>query len=282
MRTREFIVLFFIVDMALLNVSLLLAALFRGADLHLVWQDKLTIVLNISGALVYIIYINDMKHLKVDLWTMLRSQAQRFTAFITVATILAVGSGIENLTQVHFLGSISLFIIFKSVLSLFLFNNIALKNSVGSKIIIIGDNRIAHQIYKYCKDNSYLGYEPLGILTEKKNNRKQENIIGTMDEFQKIYDATPFVACIISLPLYQSDDIKHLIQISEKNGVRPRIVPNWYNVINRNFIVLMLGTIPLLDIRNVPLYDYPNRFWKRAFDIALSAGLLVALSPSLS
>ena len=279
MRTREFIALFFVVDMALLNVSLLIAALYGGAGLHFLWQDKLTIVLNISGALVYVILINDMKHLKVDLWTMLRSQAQRFTAFITVATILAVGSNIENLARIQFLGSISLFILLKAVLSLFLFSNIPLKNSVASKIIIAGDNRIGRQIYKYCKDNPYLGYEPLGILTEKQNKGKHENIIGTMADFQKIYDTTPFNACIISLPLNQSDAIKYLIQISEKNGVRPRLVPSWYSVINRNFIVLSLGTIPLLDIRNVPLYHYPNRFWKRAFDIALSVGLLVALSP---
>src|SRR5690606_39256244 len=69
------------------------------------------------------------------------------------------------------------------------------------------------------------------------------------------------------------------VHISEKNGVRPRIVPNWYNIIHRNFVVSSLGTIPLLDIRNVPLYHYPNRFWKRAFDIAVSGGLLIALSP---
>ena len=279
MRTREFIMLFFIVDLALLNVSLFIGALYRGADMHLLWQEKLSIVLNISGALTYIIFIDDMKYLKSDLWRMLSSLIQRFSAFISVAAILAVGLDIENLSRVQFLGSIGLFILFKSVLSLFLFYSIALKNSVGSKIIIIGDNKIGHQIYKYCKDNPYLGYEPMGILTERQNSGKQGNIIGTIEDFQNIYDATPFNACLISLPLQKTENIKYLIQISEKNGVRPRIVPNWYNVINRNFIVMSLGTIPLLDIRNVPLYHYPNRFWKRAFDIALSAGSLVTLSP---
>ncbi|HYF67856.1 MAG TPA: exopolysaccharide biosynthesis polyprenyl glycosylphosphotransferase [Ohtaekwangia sp.] len=279
MRTREFIVLFFIIDMMLLNAAIFLAALYRGADLHLLWEDRLTIVMNLSTALVYIIFIDDMKYLKADLTTVLRSLIQRLTAFISIAALITIWFDIENLSRVQFIGTVCLFSIFKLVLGLFLFKKMSLTNNRGSKIIIVGDNTISHQIFKYCKSNLYHGYEPLGILTEQENTGHHSNIIGTVEDFQRIYDTTPFNVCIISLPLHESENIKHLVHISEKNGVRPRIVPNWYNIIHRNFVVSSLGTIPLLDIRNVPLYHYPNRFWKRAFDIAVSGGLLIALSP---
>jgi len=77
----------------------------------------------------------------------------------------------------------------------------------------------------------------------------------------------------------ESQKIKDFIHIAEKNGVKPRIVLNGYGVINRNFIIKALGQTPLLDIRNVPLHKYNNRFWKRAFDIAVSSVLLLLLTP---
>jgi putative colanic acid biosynthesis UDP-glucose lipid carrier transferase len=40
-----------------------------------------------------------------------------------------------------------------------------------------------------------------------------------------------------------------------------------------------LGAIPLLDVRNVPLHNYSNRFWKRAFDLVFTSIALILLLP---
>jgi putative colanic acid biosysnthesis UDP-glucose lipid carrier transferase len=282
MRTREFILLFFIVDLLLLNLSIASAALYRGADLSALWLDKLTILLNGSSALVYIIFIDDMKHCKTSFGRMVRCVLQKSTAFIAIAAIIMITLDLGHVSRVQFLGSIFIFSILKLSLYLFLFKGMSLRNAKGSKIVIIGDGKISRQIYKYCKENPYLGYEPLGMLTENPNTKNTKNVIGTINDFQRIYDQLPFNVAIISLPLHESEKIKQLIQVSEKNGVRPRIIPNWYSLIHRNFTVNALGTIPMLDIRNVPLYHYPNRFWKRAFDIALAGGALLLLSPVLA
>lgn len=282
MRTREFILLFFIIDTALLNTAIVLTAAYRGADLNHVFDDVLTIVLNISAAVVYIIFIDDMKNYKTNIWRMLRSLIHRFSALISLAAIITITIGIDHFSRVQLIGSIVLFSFYKLVLSLFLFSRMSLKNNGGCKILIVGDDTIARQIFRYCKENDYLGYDPIGMLTENAATKNTKDVLGEICDFQKIYDHVPFDVAIISLPLHESEKISHLIHLAERNGVRPRIVPNWYNVIHRNFTVNELGTIPMLDIRNVPLYHYPNRFWKRAFDIAVAGSAAVILAPFLA
>jgi putative colanic acid biosysnthesis UDP-glucose lipid carrier transferase len=281
MRTREFILLFFIIDLILLNTSVALAALYRGASLEALWYDKLTILLNGSSALVYIIYIDDMKHAKVSFWRMVRCVVQKSMSFIAIAAIVMISLDLGHVSRIQFLGSIFIFSMLKLGLYLFLFKGMRLRNNGGSKVIIVGDGKDARQIFKYCKENDYLGYDPIGMLSETKDF-KDSDVLGTVEDFQRIYDESPFQVAIIALPLEEGSKIKQLISISERNGVRPRIVPNWYNIIHRNFTVNALGSIPMLDMRNVPLYHYPNRFWKRAFDIVIAGFSLLVLSPLMA
>jgi putative colanic acid biosynthesis UDP-glucose lipid carrier transferase len=280
MRTREFILLFFIVDTLLLNTAIVLTAAYRGANLDGIGSDELTIILNVSAAIIYLVFIDDMKCYKTDLWKMIRSLFHRFSALIATAAIITISAGIDHFSRIQLLGSIMLFTFNKFVVSLFLFHRMALKNNGGCKVVIVGDDPIARQIYRYCSDNPYLGYEPIGMLTDA-NTKSTKNVLGTISDFQRIYDHVPFDVAIISLPLHETEKIGYLIHLAEKNGVRPRLVPNWYTVIHRNFTVNSLGNIPMLDIRNVPLYHYPNRFWKRAFDLAIAGGTLLFLSPFL-
>ena len=280
MRTREFLLLFFILDLCLINSSVLLAKMYYGLPIEFEWPPNLfKILLNVSWVLTYLIFIDDMQYLKKDFVTLLKLLSQRFAVFIAIAAVLIVGFESNHIPRVMFLGSIFIFIFLKLLLSLFLFHRMSLKNSGGSNVVVVGDNKIGHQIFRYCKENPYLGYEPLGILSGDAVPRLNKRIIGTIGDFQSIYDKTPFNVAIISLPVHEHSLISELIHLSEKNGVRPRIVPNWYGTIDRNFVVQSLGSVPLLDIRNVPLYSYPNRFWKRAFDIVVSILLIILLIP---
>jgi Undecaprenyl-phosphate glucose phosphotransferase len=281
MRTREFILLFFIVDLILLNASLALAAFYRGAPLETLWYDKLTLVLNGSAALVYIIYIDDMKHAKVSFWRMVRCGAQKSMTFIAIAAVVMITLDLGHVSRIQFLGSIVIFSSLKLALYLFLFKGMSLRNKQECKVVVVGDDEDARQIFKYCKENPYLGYEPIGMLSDN-GTHKDGDVLGTIEDFQRIYDENPFQVAIIALPLEEGSKLKHLIHLSERNGVRPRILPHWYNVIHRHFTVNAMGSVPMLDIRNIPLYHYPNRFWKRAFDIAIAGIAMIGLSPIMA
>lgn len=277
MRTREFLLLFLVADIILINLSYFIVALGVGVNFSLWPVDHILLVCNLSWIVTFFIFIDDVQYLKKDAGNLIRSLWYRFVTYAAIAACVAIGYAIP-LTKITFVEPLAVFVVFKIFITLFFLHRMSLSNNRGSKVLIVGDSRMGNQIYRYCMENDYLGYKPLGILlyTESDVNK---NIIGTVADFQKIYDATPFEAVIISVPLDNAHLIKELIFIAEKNGVRPRIVPNWYSVIDRNFIVSELGSIPLLDIRNVPLYHYPNRFWKRAFDLVVATILVILLIP---
>ncbi len=77
----------------------------------------------------------------------------------------------------------------------------------------------------------------------------------------------------------EMENIKSIIGHCEKNGVKSHIVPNYYGSVDRVFKINMLGNFPMLDLRSIPLDGYPNRFWKRAFDIMVALTLVIFLAP---
>jgi FlaA1/EpsC-like NDP-sugar epimerase len=218
MRTREFILLFFIVDLILLNASLALAAFYRGAPLETLWYDKLTLVLNGSAALVYIIYIDDMKHAKVSFWRMVRCGAQKSMTFIAIAAVVMITLDLGHVSRIQFLGSIVIFSSLKLALYLFLFKGMSLRNKQECKVVVVGDDEDARQIFKYCKENPYLGYEPIGMLSDN-GTHKDGDVLGTIEDFQRIYDENPFQVAIIALPLEEGSKLKHLIHLSLSIGI---------------------------------------------------------------
>jgi putative colanic acid biosysnthesis UDP-glucose lipid carrier transferase len=279
MRTRNFILLFFLIDLILFNISIIIVYWIKG--IYYPWPlDTFTKVVNAAYIITYLILIDDMQYLKTNLPNLLRSLVQRLTLLIAISSTMLIFFNVPGSVAIQYIGAPFLFIVFKLTLSLFLFYKLTLRKKGRSPLIVIGNNKIAHDVYSYCKKNKFSGYRTLGILTESvEANNSHHDIIGTVDDFQAIYDKTPFNDVIISIPLNEADKIKKYIHLAEKIGVKPRVVLNWYNVINYNFQIDSLGSIPLLDIRNVPLHKYANRFWKRAFDLFCSGILLILLFP---
>jgi len=261
MRTREFILVFFILDMLLLNGAIMLASMFENSW-HFVspWPPStITLSLNMAYIITYLIYIDDMQYLKTNFMGLLRLLVQRSVTFLAIAAVLVIAYHTDTFTRVQFLVPIVLFTVCKMAGSFFLFYKMSLRKTGRSPVIIVGNNKIAYEVYRYCKRNKFSGYKPLGILSESLEKGKwSEEILGTVNEFQQIYDRTPFNDVIISLALDEKEKIKELIHLAEKNGVKPRIVLNWYDVINHHFHIQSLGAIPLLDVRNVPLHNYSN------------------------
>ncbi len=104
-------------------------------------------------------------------------------------------------------------------------------------------------------------------------------MIGSVDDFQKIFDKRPFEDAFIVIPLTKVDLIKNLIAVAERNGVRTHLVPNFPGNQEIHFKVGSLGDIPLLQMRTFPLDTYGNRFLKRAFDIVFSFLMILFLTP---
>lgn len=275
MRTREFLLVFLLIDVVLINVALLIS----GDQRIVLWPPTvIQHVLTYSWIVTYLIFIDGLQYLKANLQVLIKTLLIRFVVFISISSIALIVVAPEYLTIGTYLGPLAVFMSAKLVLSLVLFRTMSLRNVALKHVLIIGDTWVGNQVFKYCQEKVHLGFVPIGVLSTKMN-KPGNHVIGTIADFQDIYDRHPFSAVIVALPFEEYSVVKEVISVAERNGVRIRFIPNWYSMINRNFVVSNLGNIPMLDIRNVPLYQYENRFWKRAFDLLLSTLMLIMLSP---
>jgi hypothetical protein len=74
MRTRDFILLFYVLDILLLNGSIILSSVVEnnGHFLSFFPLNTITIILNVGYTITYLIYIDDMQYLKADILTLLK------------------------------------------------------------------------------------------------------------------------------------------------------------------------------------------------------------------
>lgn len=286
MRTRNLILLFLLIDLLLVNLAAISIWFLdkRNETPGFYLPYELIILLNASWFVSYVIFIDDFRSFKSELINVFKLNIQKFVVFMAIVSVFIIEINKPYLVLIF--KTNALFFILKLGLSVLLYYYYDIKNQKNLKpMVIIGNNNIGKQLFHHFDKNPVLGFKPIGLLDEslEKNRRNGEkyNVLGTIANFQQVYNHYSFNDVIIALPLSDMEHIKELLLISEKNGINPHIVPNYYGVINRTFKVQTLGKVPLLDIRSVPLAKYPNRFWKRAFDLVFSVVLLFLLSPLL-
>ena len=282
MKTRELLLIFFFADLVIL-----IGSVFIFLGMHLNWNfsdlhsyGSFTLLLVGGWLLTFLIFIDNMQDVKSNLWEMLVGLARKLIVFIAIVSVFGILFKINLSSPIDFFGPQALFFIFKIALSIYLLYHFSLKNKQNwSPTIIVGDNDTGNKLYRYFRKNSHLGLNPLGLLDNNFNDGSNPHVLGRITDFHSIYDDYQFNNLIIALPLSEKEQITDLIHTAERFGVRPRIVPHYYGAINQVFNMQMLGSIPLLNIRSIPLDRYPNRFWKRAFDLLFSSILLVLLFP---
>ncbi len=267
-----------------MNISIQLVVLLSGFSItgFLTHHVKLFLLLNTAWIISYTIYVDDLTYTQSKIQYLIGKMGKTFILFIALVSATQLALSRYNYPYVYQLWIFLIFFLIKLTADLGLFFFSPVKNGPNMRsAIIIGNNPIGNEVFQYFLKNTHLGLNPIGILDMFPEYRKNHLVIGSFHQFQKIYDEHQFQDVVIALPLREMETIKKIIDVAERNGVRPHIAPNYFGIINRVFQVKVLGNIPLLTYRNLPLDRYPNRFWKRAFDLTFAFFALLIFSPLL-
>ena len=284
LRPREIHLLILSVDLFILNASFFLVRLFLDeGDPDCLKQ--LLIILNAGYVVISPLFVENLRDLKLDYSKMTRSLVRRFVYYFAFTALLLLFSDRTVCPKRQYLSTVSLFFLLKFCVSSWFFFRYFFKTHLYLKpTIIIGDNKLGVQLQDYFLNNKYLGIKPIGMLAKHPASRldnSANNVIGSIDQFQQVFDKRPFEDAFIALPLSEVDTIKNLIAVAERNGVRTHLVPNFTGNGNQemHFKVGNLGEIPLLQMRTFPLDNYAHRFLKRSFDIVFASLMLLFLAP---
>jgi len=153
-------------------------------------------------------------------------------------------------------------------------------------VLILGAGSLGRRFYNNLTQHPELGYEVLGFLDDFQtaHERRYDHlkpIIGKVSELEGILEKMLIDEVIIALPLYAHEKYAKVINICEKAGVKTLIIPDFYNFLPSRPYFDNFAGIPLINVRDIPLDEFRNRFFKRAFDIAFSLFAILLTLPVL-
>jgi Undecaprenyl-phosphate glucose phosphotransferase len=156
-----------------------------------------------------------------------------------------------------------------------------IKNGFQQKsVLLIGGSKVAERVLNLILTFPEYGFRLHGILSDDYHEMMpKEYYLGKLDRFKEIVRTKQIDEVIIAKPLRKEAVILKLVDQCEYEGIRFRIVPDFFRVISNRTVMDTLGDIPLISIRTEPLNIFSNRIIKRAFDITIAFALLILFSP---
>lgn len=153
-------------------------------------------------------------------------------------------------------------------------------------LLIIGSGSLGKRFYKNLMQYPELGYEVVGFLDDFQENHeegfeKYKPILGKTGDLETILQSILVDEVIIALPLNAHDKLGSIISVCEKAGVKTLIIPDYYDYLPSRPYFDNFAGIPLINVRDIPLDEFRNKFLKRSFDILFSGLVIFCLSPLL-
>jgi len=147
-------------------------------------------------------------------------------------------------------------------------------------VLLVGGGRIAEKTMNQILSMRDSGYKLFGMLADDYHDSLPKGLyLGGLERFSEIVRSGNADEVIIALPLHEEKLIREMVDKCEQEGIRVRIVPDFFRIIRNRAVLESIGDIPLVAIRTEPLGALKNRVTKRAFDILFSLAVLILCSP---
>ncbi|MDM8549008.1 undecaprenyl-phosphate glucose phosphotransferase [Desulfobacterales bacterium HSG2] len=147
-------------------------------------------------------------------------------------------------------------------------------------ILLIGGGIVAEKTMNQILSMRDSGYRLFGTLADDYHDSLPGGFyLGGLERFSEIVRSGNADEVIIALPLREEKVIREMVDKCEQEGIRVRIVPDFFRIIRNRAVLENIGDIPLVAIRTEPLSALRNRVLKRTFDIIFSLTVFILFSP---
>jgi putative colanic acid biosynthesis UDP-glucose lipid carrier transferase len=237
---------------------------------NLIWL----LAANISGLYEHVLTKDSIKTYRGVIKTYLL-----FLSFTSFTIIILIGTKSYFITREYLIYSL---ILFGFLLSLWKLIFLSIRKSERASLIdnrtfvIVGGGRIGQDLYNFFAGNPELGYKLMGFFDDNPENIKNKEIYaGTVKDCIRFVISNKVDEIFCTLPNSESDKVEQLMIEADKNLIRFKFVPEYYDFAKRPTYVENFGHIPVISVRPEPLENMLNRFLKRIFDFVFSLFIIL-------
>lgn len=144
-------------------------------------------------------------------------------------------------------------------------------------LLLAGDGIGGDQVRDFIKSNPQIGYSLAGYVSDGDRDDNKTDYLGQLGDIDVIIKKYNIDETILVENLPIDKKIK-IMQICDDLKVTFKYVPDISALLTSNFIPGLLGNIPVMETKSLPL-DGWGRILKRLVDIVFSLLLLIILSP---
>ncbi|MBN1638314.1 MAG: undecaprenyl-phosphate glucose phosphotransferase, partial [Ignavibacteriales bacterium] len=139
-------------------------------------------------------------------------------------------------------------------------------------IVVVGTGEVANNFRNFIGANPVFGYKIVGFIDD---NSTEQNLIGSIDDFEIIVKEKDINDVVIALPISKADLIEDIIKKCDVNALNSYVIPDYFKFLSNKFSISLFGDFPLISIRSNPLDEMQWRIVKRTFDLIFS--LLISI-----
>jgi Undecaprenyl-phosphate glucose phosphotransferase len=149
-------------------------------------------------------------------------------------------------------------------------------------ILIVGAGDLSREVIRRVQAHPEIGLSVVGLLARdmSKVGRSIDGIrvLGVYEDIQKILRSQGVDQVVLALPADAHDRMDSVLKFMGEEMVDVRVVPDLYHHMTLRAGVEDFDGLPMVRLQDTPMAGW-NRAVKRIFDVAVSAGMLVAASP---
>ena len=147
-------------------------------------------------------------------------------------------------------------------------------------VLVVGGDKLAERVVNTINSNPETGYRLYGVIADYYHETMPKGpYLGKIDRINEILSSHLVDEVLIALPLRREKELLAAVENCEFEGIRFRIIPDFFRIIDNRIVLDYMIDIPVISIRTEPLLSLKNRIVKRGFDVVFSFGILLLVSP---
>jgi len=202
-----------------------------------------------------------------------------FVSFICFTIIILIGTKAYFITREYLFYSLALF---GFLLGLWKLVFLTIRKSDRASlidtraVIIIGGGRIGSDLHSFFKQNPERGYSLVGFFDDNPEKVIDNRLyLGGTDDCISYVLNNKVDEIFCTLPNSEALTIEKLMLDADKNLIRFKFIPEYYDYAKKPTFIQSFGHIPVISVRPEPLENMLNRSIKRLFDVAFSLFIIL-------